>query len=73
MTVVGISKFTSKKNGNPYLAIHTTTPFDNNSSAFGLRTQVDYIADNGQYNVVVGDDIEILYNRNGFITDLRKI
>lgn len=73
MTVVGISKFTSKKNNAPYLAIHTTSPFENNQSAFGLRTQVDYIADNGQFNIVVGDEIEILYNRNGFITDIRKL
>lgn len=75
MTVVGYRdiKGTSKKNGKPYDGCLLFVQYES-KDVTGYETDTVFI-DRTLINidVTVGLEIEVLYNKNGFVTELREV
>lgn len=65
--------YTSKKTGNPVVGfkLYCTSPIGNNG--VGERAEMFYCSPLVVADVLVGDKVDIFFNRYGNVTEVRKI
>lgn len=74
-TIIGISSFTSKKNGKSYLSLHcqSVNPMPSSrGSGYEVLQQLVSVDDVDVPSLSIGDTVTFFFNKSGFLTLIQK-